>query len=406
MPLSEQNKFQPFDVIHSSLAFTMPRITYGSKDTVLSFYAFDNQLGRMRRKRIKLNHLGRRWFIRRREREICGRFLALLSQGWSPFENRHDTILTRLDPVVDIVATAVPLSVAVQRYNDFVDSEVERKVLSKATRLTYLSYSAKLLSYLPSSISSSDITTVDLVGFIDSMKEQKLSPKYCNSVIGWLKTVFAWMLERGIVSNNPASPIKTETLARQQGRPTLTDCERESLFDRLRQHDRLEFLLACMMEYYTYIRPNELYRVRVRYINIKEQTVTIPAEISKNRKSAKVTVPSVVVDLMKELGIDRHRGDDYLFGKGLKCGPTIGNAKQFGRFWERHVACKGGIYPELEERGIVFYSLKNSGITDMLQRGVPSAVVRDQARHQDLSTTEIYGRSSALKAPDGLKDYR
>ena len=295
---------------------------------------------------------------------------------------------------------------AMQRYSDFVATEVERKVMSKATQKTYLSYIAKLGNSIDHDIAVTDIATSHLVAFVDLMKAQNLSPKYCNSVIGWLKTVFSWMHERGMVASNPALTLKTETLARQQGRPTLTDAERETLFARLRQHGQLEYLLACMMEYYTYIRPNELYRVKVRYLNLDDQSVTIPAEISKNRKTAKVTLPAVVVELMRELGVDRHRGDDYMFGKGMKCGPKLGDAKQFGRFWERHLACNGGIYPELGHRGVVFYSLKNSGITDMLTRGVPSAVVRNQARHQDLSTTEIYGRVSSMKAPEELKDYK
>lgn len=401
----ELKSLQPEIVIQSTLAFSMPRITYGAKDTVLSFYAFDSQTGAMRRKRIKLNHLGKRWFIRKREREICSRFFALLAQGWSPFSSDSGAVLTRLEPSAKPVAERIPFKLALQRYNDYVKSEVERNVMSNDTLRSYSSYSTKLLDYLPADIKAPDVATSNLVAFIDSMKARNNSPKYCNSVIGWLKTVFGWMLERGIVADNPAAQMKTETLARQQGRPTMTDEEREKLFSLLRQQGHLEFLLSCMMEYYTYIRPKELYRVKVRYLNLAEQTVTIPAEISKNRKSAKVTLPSVVVSLMRELRIDRHRGDDFLFGKGMKCGPKIGNAKQFGRFWERHVACEGGIYPELGKRGIVFYSLKNSGITDMLARGVPSAVVRDQARHQDLSTTEIYGRTSSMKAPEGLKDY-
>ena len=408
MPNIELRISEPLKVIQSALAFSMPRISYGVKDTVLSFYAFDQQLGRMRRKRIKLNHLGKRWFIRRREREICSRFLALLAQGWSPFGKdcpEADTVLPRFSQSLSPVEK-VSLKDALQRYSDFVNAEVDRKVMSNDTRRTYFSYISKLGAALPPTAFVSDITTSDLVAFIDRMKAKNLSPKYCNSVIGWLKTVFEWMIERGFVESNPALPIKTETLARQQGRPTLTDAERETLFARLRQQGHLEFLLACLMEYYTYIRPNELYRVKVRYIDFTGQTVTVPAEISKNRKTAKVTLPAIVVDLMRELGIDRHKGEDYLFGKGLTCGPVIGNSKQFGRFWERRVACEGGIYPELEKRKVVFYSLKNSGITDMLARGVPSAVVRDQARHQDLSTTEIYGRGSSMKAPEGLKDYR
>ena len=81
MPNIELQNLKPSTVIDSTLAFSMPRITYGKKDIVLSFRAFDHQLGKMRRKRIRLNHLGKRWFIKRREREICARFLAILAQG-------------------------------------------------------------------------------------------------------------------------------------------------------------------------------------------------------------------------------------------------------------------------------------------------------------------------------------
>lgn len=404
MPNIELKNFKPQSVIDSSLAFTMPRVTYGINDVVLSFYAFDNQIGKLRRKRIKLNHLGKRWFIKRREKEICARFIALLAQGWTPFKDGGGAVLPRLKPQKTLVAHSVSLQEAVKRHNDYVTAEVERKVMSDATRKTYHAYSKRLLGFMPS-ILIGDVTTSVLVSFVDSLKAENKSPKYCNSIIGWLKTIFGWFLERGLVNDNPASPIKTETLSRQQGRPTMTIEEHEKLFRLLREKGYKEFLLACMMEYYTYIRPNELYRVKVRYINFSEQSLTVPAEISKNRKTAKVALPTVVVNLMRELGIDRHKGDDYVFGERMKCCAKIGNPKQFGRFWSRHVVCEGGIFPELGKYGVVFYSLKNSGITDMLARGIPSAVVRDQARHQDLSTTEIYGRTSQTKAPEGLRNY-
>ncbi len=43
-----------------------------------------------------------------------------------------------------------------------------------------------------------------------------------------------------------------------------------------------KFLLACMMEYYLFIRPEELSHVRLRDISIKDQSVYVSAEVSKN----------------------------------------------------------------------------------------------------------------------------
>lgn len=401
MPKNEYFTIQPTAAINASLSFTCPRITYG-KSTVLSFYAYDPAAGRLKRKRIRIDRLGSKWFIRRREKEICARFTALLAQGWSPFSGTYDVAVTVSRRQMKSTMT---LTEAVGRHNAYVSNEVRRKVMSEATAKTYLSYSRKLLSQLDGSVCAGDVDISHLAQFLDAIKAGGSSPKYCNSLVGWLKTLFGWLSERGIVGENVATPLKTETLARQPGRPTLTEDERLELFRRLREIGHKEFLLACMMEYYTLIRPNELYRVKVKMIDFVGQSILIPAEISKNRKTARVALPSVVADVMIELGVDRKDEECYVFGLGLKCGRKIGNAKQFGRFWTNHVVCKGGIYPELGERGLVFYSLKNSGITDMLSAGIPSATVRDQARHQDLSTTEIYNRQSSLKTPDGLQDY-
>ena len=37
-----------------------------------------------------------------------------------------------------------------------------------------------------------------------------------------------------------------------------------------------------------------------------------------------------------------------------------------------------------------FYSLKDTGITDLLNSSIPAIKVRDQARHYDLKITESY----------------
>lgn len=405
MPENEVFLLNEKATIDASLAFTMPRVSYGKTGTVLSFYAFDPAAGELRRKRIRIDRLGDRRFIKQREKTICARFTALLAQGWSPFESDRRVVANVLKSGRP-VRNGMTVAEAVEKHNAYVANEVKRKVMSEATRKTYLSYSRRLLDHIPNGLHADCVEISHLSGFIDACKSRGKSPKYCNSLVGWLKTLFGWLQERGIVRQNVASPLKTETLSRIQGRPTLTEGERVELFRRLREAGRVEFLLACMMEYYTLIRPNELYRVKVKHIDFKEQSVLIPAEISKNRKSAKVALPTVVADVMRELRIDRKDGECYLFGRHLKCCRKIGNAKQFGRFWDLHVVCPGGIYPALGKRGIVFYSFKNTGISDMLAAGVPSVTVRDQARHQDLSTTEIYNRHSGMKAPEGLQDYQ
>ena len=54
-----------------------------------------------------------------------------------------------------------------------------------------------------------------------------------------------------------------------------------------------------MMEYYLFIRPEELSHVRLRDISIKDQSVYVSAEVSKNNWDGKV-VQDIVI-LLKEV---------------------------------------------------------------------------------------------------------
>ena len=51
-----------------------------------------------------------------------------------------------------------------------------------------------------------------------------------------------------------------------------------------------------------------------------------------------------------------------------------------------------------------FYSLKDTGITDLLHAGIPSIVVRDQARHYDVSQTDQYAERT-IEVNKQILDY-
>ena len=52
-----------------------------------------------------------------------------------------------------------------------------------------------------------------------------------------------------------------------------------------------------------------------------------------------------------------------------------------------------------------FYSLKDTGITNMLRKNVDTVSVRDQARHSSIEITNIYVSKSDMKANKSLLDY-
>ena len=115
--------------IDRALAFTQPRISYGT-DVVLYFYAFDDHSMAMKRKRVKLNHLGTRKSIRKREKQIVSRFTEMLSLGWNPFCCPDtDARLTRPKPAGKPVVLRSAEG-CMGEYLTFIERETQRKVLS------------------------------------------------------------------------------------------------------------------------------------------------------------------------------------------------------------------------------------------------------------------------------------
>lgn len=154
------------------------------------------------------------------------------------------------------------------------------------------------------------------------------------------------------------------------------------LNDYLSEHDKW-MLLACRMEYYTFIRPGELRHIRINDISVKDMQIFVSGEISKNKRDANVAINREILTLMLDLGLFDYPGGMYIFGPGLRPSATIGDKNLFSREWCK-LRSTLGWSPCYQ-----FYSLKDSGIRD-LANSAGIVVARDQARHTDISTTNRY----------------
>ena len=159
-----------------------------------------------------------------------------------------------------------------------------------------------------------------------------------------------------------------------------------------------DYLLACMIHYYTLLRPKEMSYVRLRDISVKEQTIFISGEVSKNHIDAKVTLPAVVIRQMLDLGTFNHPGDFYLFGSGFLPSAERASEKIYRDRWAKVRKACG--FPSSYK----FYSLKDTGVTDVIEK-VGLVVAKDQARHSDISITSVYARKEQLRAQPELKNF-
>lgn len=218
--------------------------------------------------------------------------------------------------------------------------------------------------------------------FLDHLYlERKVSARTYNNYRTWCYGFCMWLWQHQFIENNPIENIKTlrEPPKFRQPLPTpVLKQVREYLLNRNRH-----FLLAVMMEYYTFIRPGELSNIRIRDIDVVSQTIYISDEISKNGKAERVGLNDAILSLMSDLDVLSKHKDWYLFSN--RCRP--GKAKLEPRmFRDRWVRLRKRLNLPKEYQ---FYSLKDSGIRD-LANSAGIIIARDQARHSSVAVTNKY----------------
>ena len=354
--------------VSSLVGYTFPTLHKGVRWFV-DFFAFDPATNDMRRKRY---YIGNNLTVsekKRRAAEIIKVLTAQLAQGWNPWVTADDA------------RGFVKFDECINRYLEYVD-----RMDRKKTRDSYRSRVNILKEYLKSM--TTPITYVyqfDVAfcnGFLDWIfLDRESSPRTRNNYRGWLYSFAEFLIARKNIKSNPVEPIKVMP-EHEKYRKDLTPKMLQQMSSYLEKEDK-HFYLACLMQYYTLIRPGELSHLKVGDISIKGQTVFVSKEFSKNHKDAEVGLNKTIIKLMLDLNTFAHPNSHFLFGEGFKPNASRSNADQFNRRWKK---MREALHWDEHYQ---FYSLKDSGIRDLANsQGV--VVARDQARHSDITTTNKY----------------
>lgn len=364
-------------------SFTYPKLHVG-KSWYIDFLAYDPAEGRMKRKKYMLDNIPTKAQRRIRAAEIISSTVKLLRTGWSPWV---DASAARSYTLLDV---------ALEKYERYLE-----RLQRYQTRKMYQSRVNIMREYnttLPIPIKYVyQFDKAFISGFLDYVYyERETTARTRNNYKGWCSSLAAYFIEHAWLTENPAEKIRSiEETAKK--RKALSSEQLKFLRLHLsKKHPH--FLLACMFEYYTFIRPTELCNVTIGDINIKEQSVYIPASVSKNKRDGKVALNERLIKMMLDLNIFKNNSRCYLFGKGLLPGEKKASSEVFRREWIK-------LRKELNWSDCYqFYSLKDSGIRDIANsEGI--VIARDQARHTDISTTNKYLTGRDLPIHDEAKHF-
>lgn len=378
-----ENNYRIFEKV--VLGYTNPRFHQTPSGCYVDFLALDPNSGELKRKKFVISS----GLSKKKQREVGAQMIAdlcaKLSRGWTPWV---DTTKAR---------SFIRIEDALNRYLEGVARSERRKtILSYTSRVTIFRKFLQSLDPAPEYVYQIDhALCVRFLEYVHIDRNNKARTR--NNYLGWLTTFCGWMTERGMMEKNPCAGIKKirETAKKRQ---PLTAEMMSALHKELHKADKW-LLLACMMEYYTFIRPTELSWLRIGDISVKEQTIFVSGEHSKNHRDAFVAVPEIVIKLMLELDIFRNPDSYYLFTSGLKPGKVRHGGDIFNKAWTKFRKAMGW------DDCYQFYSLKDTGIRDLSNAcGVVTA--RNQARHSDISVTNKYLQGRRDAVPEELKKFK
>lgn len=378
-PNSTRVKISKKSAIDNALQFTPPEYKENEAGAYIQFYAFDPERGKLRRKTIKINRIKGANNRKKYARGVIARLNEQLSRGWNPW----------------IIADTSNLHTIVEslnRYDDYINKMFENSLYRKETYVGYKSYLKILREYIDKHSNCYYTYQFDkqfCVDFLDYIFiERNNGAQTRNNYLNFLRVLSGFFLEKGFITTKPTDGIKpiSKRLFKKE-RTRIPAKVVKEIAKYLKEYDP-RFLFVCYLLYYCFIRPVEITRLRVRDFNLKKCTLTVQGECSKNKETQTVTVPKKVIMFGIEQGFFSAPMDDFIVSEKLRPGTIEIDPKIFRDHWAT-VRKALRLKPEWK-----FYSLKDTGITELLEANMPSIEVRDQARHSSLSITEIYAQRS------------
>jgi site-specific recombinase XerD len=328
--------------------------------------------------------------IRERERyakKICLEINEKLLRGWNPFLEAKN--IKRLSTLVEVIDAYVK-SKERDKKSDSIRQDTLRSYTSFANLFKNWLTKNNYINYYTTQFDRKLVAN-----YLDYIYvEKELSARTHNNHLSWIKNFGKHLVGKSYISVNPVDDNFKNMRVGQKQR----ECIKEDALLDLSNHVKkfnLNYWLLCQFTFSLFIRRTEITKLKVENVFLKEGYILISSNISKNRKAEPVTIANELIPFIVD-HIKYARNDDYIFSaNNFESGPTILKPKKISDFWLK-------LKKELKlPKSYQFYSLKDTGITKLLNDGLPSIKVRDQARHSHLSTTEKYtsrnkGRDSAI----------
>ncbi len=378
------------EILFELKGWTPPFLSQG-KETYISFSAFDPVTRRMKRKKIMLGRIKGKAALKAYAKEVIRKLTEKLMNGWNPWIENCS------------VLEYTPFTEVCDRYRTYLEKMLADDDMREETFASYTSY-MRIFSSWAENHGAVYIYQVDrrmVCAFLDYVfVERNNTLQTRNNYLAWLKSFSTWCIQRSYITVNPTEGLTAvQRRAKKKNRSVISEEDLKRLHEFLMERNR-HYLLACMLLHYMFIRPHEMTFIRIGDISVKKSTLSLHGESTKNRNDAVLTIPAKVLRLMVDLKVFDHPDDFYLFSENFTPGRVRVSEKVFRDFWLKKVRRELKFPAQYK-----FYSLKDTGITNMLRSNMDVLTVRDQARHSSIMITDHYTPKDIKEVNKALLHY-
>lgn len=236
---------------------------------------------------------------------------------------------------------------------------------------------------------------------LEHLKESKgWSNKTYNKHLGFLRSIFHEILDAGYIKTNPFRDIKNLKILKKEANIPPTDQEMKAISQKLQEHC-YGFYVFCSTIYYCGIRPAELVQMKVHMVDLENEIIHLPAEITKTDADRAVPISEHLKALFSVL--DWSCPDNYVFGTSVPNGGRHGKKHHYfqpnpykvkedtaNKLWRKLIKNELNIDKNM-------YSLKHKGADDKILAGMPIETIQDIFGHSTQKMTERYARIMKLK---------
>lgn len=344
-----------------------------NKEWIIVYYAKNPATDKLDRIRLRVPTISSTSERLKHAKRIILGINTKLASGWSPFLESTGKNYKTFDTCVQEFLTGIK-------------KQLKDNIVRPDTLRTYNSNLNLLKQFIKEKspiVFALEMNKKFCINYLDWIYiERDSSPRTRNNHLAFLRLFATFLINRGVLNESPVAGIQPMKLQIKK-REAFPEKIKQQIYTELKTYDN-GFHALCMATYFCFIRNMELGKLKVWMVNFNDNSIFLPKEISKNKKDEVVTIPAQFLNQLK-LHIGNAQPTDYVFSNdNFNPGEVKMPVRKIASAWDILRAKL-----ELESK-YQFYGLKDTGITDLLNSGIPAIKVRDQARHYDIKITEMY----------------